>query len=298
MADNFKAQVLPVLSVDQITDIYLKQNFQALRDFFETQNQLMNFKFFELVFTEETKNKKVAHGFDYIPLDLVITRITGKGKVQFNHGLFTKTDMDISATGPCRVRFFAGSYWNQKPQAEPAADEVQEVAATYADGIADADTPLLVPTGTILSFAGSKVPSGYLLCDGTAYSRASFPDLYAVIAKAWGAGISEASFRVPDLRGRFLRGVDGTAGVDPDKAARTAAYPGGNTGNNVGSAQSDQFRSHVHLLDQGVNNNVNNQPYPWYGAPSLNYPASRQTLAAGGNETRPVNSNVNFIIKT
>ena len=45
-----------------------------------------------------------------------------------------------------------------------------------------------------------------------------------------------SSFHLPDLRGRFLRGLDGTAGNDTDKAARTAMNAGGSTGNTIVSA--------------------------------------------------------------
>jgi microcystin-dependent protein len=42
----------------------------------------------------------------------------------------------------------------------------------------------------------------------------------AAIGNAFGAGDGSSSFHLPDLRGRFLRGVDGSANVDPDKAPR------------------------------------------------------------------------------
>ena len=43
--------------------------------------------------------------------------------------------------------------------------------------------------------------------------------------------------KTPDLRGRFVRGVDSGAGQDPDAAKRTASALGGNTGDRVGSFQ-------------------------------------------------------------
>lgn len=75
-----------------------------------------------------------------------------------------------------------------------------------ADGIA---------VGIILPFAGNgNIPSGYLLCDGAAYSRTAFPDLFAAIGTDYGSGDGSTTFNVPDSNQakRFLQG-DVTAGT-------------------------------------------------------------------------------------
>ena len=83
--------------------------------------------------------------------------------------------------------------------------------------------------------------AGWLVCDGASYSRETYPDLFAAIGTAHGG--DAGSFNVPDLRDRFMRGVNGNAAfgsktVDPDVGSRTAAAPGGNVKNAVGSAQA------------------------------------------------------------
>lgn len=68
-----------------------------------------------------------------------------------------------------------------------------------------------VPVGSIFPFAGSTPPSGYLFCDGSEVSTASYPELYAVIGytyKAVSLLIGSATFALPDLRGRFPLGRD------------------------------------------------------------------------------------------
>ncbi len=94
-----------------------------------------------------------------------------------------------------------------------------------------------MPAGTILPFAGplENIPDGYLPCDGSLVDKDTYPLLYAAISTSWGGNTTQ--FNLPDCRGMFLRGVDGSAGVDPDKNSRTNKYSGGNTGNNVGSFQ-------------------------------------------------------------
>jgi len=66
-----------------------------------------------------------------------------------------------------------------------------------------------VGIGIILPFAGNgAIPSGYLLCDGAAYSRTAFPDLFACIGTDYGAGDGSTTFNVPDANQakRFLQG--------------------------------------------------------------------------------------------
>jgi microcystin-dependent protein len=75
------------------------------------------------------------------------------------------------------------------------------------------------------------------MCDGTSYLRTAYPALFTAIGTAYGT-VDGTHFNVPDLRGQFLRGRDGGAGVDPDRTTRTALKTGGATGDNVGSAQA------------------------------------------------------------
>lgn len=64
-----------------------------------------------------------------------------------------------------------------------------------------------VPAGLIEPFAGSTVPAGFLLCDGTAVSRTVYATLYAVIGDTFGDGDGETTFNLPDLSGRVPLGV-------------------------------------------------------------------------------------------
>ncbi len=66
----------------------------------------------------------------------------------------------------------------------------------------------LCPTGTILAFAGDAAPSGWQSCDSTAFNRTTYSALFAVVGTRFGYGDS-SNFRVPELRGRFLRCRDG-----------------------------------------------------------------------------------------
>lgn len=134
-----------------------------------------------------------------------------------------------------------------------------------------------VPVGTILPFAGSSIPAGWLECAGQALSRATYPDLFAVIGTTYGAATSE-TFNLPDLRGEFLRGWDNGRGADPGRV--------------IGSWQADELKSHSHETIGTVAAAGGSA----YGVPGAG--ASRWiTTAAGGSETRPRNVAVRFCIR-
>jgi microcystin-dependent protein len=194
--------------------------------------------------------------------------------------------------------------------------------ARVADAQAlDAPAPaaMSVPPGTIVAFAGNVAPEGWLLCDGSAVSRANYASLFGAIGINFGGGDGIVTFNLPDLRGRFLRGSDHGAGRDPDVAGRTASNPGGAVGDAVGTLQPDQFASHRHALtDPGhshvmatTNGIAGSRETAGTLASGFDYIDSGGTgptvsasttgiteAAAGGSETRPKNVAVNYIIKS
>jgi microcystin-dependent protein len=71
----------------------------------------------------------------------------------------------------------------------------------------------LIPVGTIIDFAGSVAPSGFLLCDGSAVSRTKYSALLDVIGITYGPGDSLTTFTLPDFRGRVSVGVGQGVGL-------------------------------------------------------------------------------------
>ena len=105
---------------------------------------------------------------------------------------------------------------------------------------------LTSPPGTVVAFAGETAPTGWLICDGSLLNRSEHPRLFQAIGTAWGAPDGN-TFYLPDLRGRFIRGVDSASGRDPDAQQRVAAALNGNTGDRVGTLQSDALQAHTHV---------------------------------------------------
>ena len=70
-----------------------------------------------------------------------------------------------------------------------------------------------VPTGTILPFDGTNVPSGYLVCNGAAVSRTTYAALFAVLGTRHGEGDGKTTFNLPNAHRRFLEMTTTTSEV-------------------------------------------------------------------------------------
>ena len=66
------------------------------------------------------------------------------------------------------------------------------------------------PTGSIIDFGGNTIPSGFLLCDGSAVSRTTYADLFTAIGVLWGSGDGSTTFNVPNLVDNVTAGAGGS----------------------------------------------------------------------------------------
>ncbi|MBC4061308.1 MULTISPECIES: phage tail protein [Klebsiella pneumoniae complex] len=127
-----------------------------------------------------------------------------------------------------------------------------------------------LPVGVPVPWPSATPPTGWLKCNGAAFSAEEYPEL----AKAYPTN------KLPDLRGEFIRGWDDGRGVD--------------TGRALLSAQSDLFKAHHHSFTFFTG-------YAAGGGTGAVYDysgnAGRDTGDTGGNETRPRNIAFNYIVR-
>ncbi|BBR21064.1 MULTISPECIES: phage tail protein [Enterobacteriaceae] len=139
-----------------------------------------------------------------------------------------------------------------------------------------------LPVGVPIPWPSATPPTGWLKCNGAAFTAAQYPRL----AQAYPA------LKLPDLRGEFIRGWDDGRGLD--------------SGRTLFTAQADELRSHNHRF-------INE-----YGTPSTNFIAFTDQNSegvdgglregsrawtyitmekTGGSETRPHNVAFNYIVR-
>lgn len=84
----------------------------------------------------------------------------------------------------------------------------QEVPSVTLKGLMDSGTSGAVPVATVLPYAGSTAPTGYLLCDGSTVSQAAYTSLFAVIQHTYGADPGGGNFILPNLKGKVPVGYN------------------------------------------------------------------------------------------
>lgn len=65
-----------------------------------------------------------------------------------------------------------------------------------------------LPVGTIIPYAGTTIPSNYMLCEGQALSRIEYDILFSAIGTTYGEGDGSTTFNLPNLKGRVITGID------------------------------------------------------------------------------------------
>lgn len=158
-----------------------------------------------------------------------------------------------------------------------------------------------LPIATIIPYAGllnqenrTKLEqAGWLLCDGKPVKRDKFLKLFRVIGSIHGRGDGVTTFNLPDYRGRFLRGVSRNSGRDPNAEERKESNIGGFSGNQVGSVQDDELVKHHHEASRMI---VRNGGCGFEGCNSHPEYENNKTSDVGGDETRPKNAYINYLI--
>jgi len=140
-----------------------------------------------------------------------------------------------------------------------------------------------VPSGTVFYHAGPTAPAGYLVADGSTISRSTYFNLWTALGGTNSPyGQTLQTFTLPDLRGEFIRGLDNSRGVDPNRK--------------LGSNQSSQNLEHDHSYT--IRNGGYNPYWQYSDTAQVSGYETRQTGKSGGNESRPRNVALLPIIKT
>lgn len=186
---------------------------------------------------------------------------------------FDSDDEDKAATPKALKDGLAGKQPLDETLSELGGKSVEEILEYLGLGEGSA-----LPVGVPVPWPSATPPTGWLKCNGAAFSAEEYPEL----AKAYPTN------KLPDLRGEFIRGWDDGRGVDSSRGLLTS--------------QDHLFASHGHWFDQ------------YYALKSFDPTGGRfvvtadafgelitansiSTVSVGGSETRPRNVAFNYIVR-
>lgn len=155
-----------------------------------------------------------------------------------------------------------------------------------------------VPSGSLVAYAGASAPTGWLLCDGSAVSRADYGNLFSAIGTAYGSGDGTTTFNVPDLRGRTAVGKNaGTfATLGATGGAETVTLTGAQSGvpahSHAAVSSSGSSGAHSHGVSVGTGGSHSHAATTSVGSHGHNYVYPNWTTgtAANGGGTAVVTS--------
>lgn len=153
-----------------------------------------------------------------------------------------------------------------------------------------AETDQKAPAGMVAYFARNTAPNGWIKANGATISRTAYAELFAAIGTTFGSGDGFNTFRLPDLRGEFIRGWADNRTVDSGRvfgssqgdAIRniTGNAPGGSAARVPESSYNGAFAM-SEVASGRVSSGEN------FGLLTANFDASRVVPTA--NENRPRN---------
>lgn len=149
--------------------------------------------------------------------------------------------------------------------------------------------------GMVEAYLGNGLPTGYLPCDGSLVSRATYPVLFSVIGVRYGS-TSVANFRLPDFRGMFLRGLGGnSAALDTVQTDAIRNIVGTTNGHNRwnglyrGGLVSGAFTAVNYAGYHNVSSGGSDS--------GMYYSFDASRVVPTDVENRPINMAVNYVIK-
>lgn len=97
----------------------------------------------------------------------------------------------------------------------------------------------LAPVGSLIAYASTTAPAGWLLANGAAVSRSAYSNLFAVLGTSYGVGDGSTTFNLPNLLGRT------------PVMASTTANIGQTGGQDLHTMTESELVAHTHAAGSG-----------------------------------------------
>jgi microcystin-dependent protein len=175
--------------------------------------------------------------------------------------------------------------------------------AVTSDRLATSAITTLMPSGSVIPYAGTSTPTNWLLCAGQAVSRTTYADLFSAISTTYGVGDGSTTFNIPDLRGRVIAGQDDMNGSSANRLTGLTGGVDGDVLGGTGGSEShtlsvSEIPAHTHYSGLGGESDSTS------GGDTIYRPGGASAVNTGATGGGGAHNNVqptlvlNYIIKT
>jgi microcystin-dependent protein len=123
---------------------------------------------------------------------------------------------------------------------------------TIDSHIANSSIHFAWPVGIMVPNAVGSVPTGFLLCDGTAVSRSTYSALFAAVGTTYGTGDGSTTFNLPDMRGYLPVGLKSSQSEIDTLGKKTGSFSHTHTTPNhthTTASHTHTMASHTHTVN-------------------------------------------------
>lgn len=177
---------------------------------------------------------------------------------------------------------------------------VADYTTVWADSVGDlryrkgtGTVAWIMPPGSVMDYAGTSAPEGWLLCYGQAISRSTYSALFTAIGTTYGTGDGSTTFNLPDLRGRVVAGKDDMGGSSANRLTNQSGGLNGDTLGATGGAETHtlteaQLAVHDHADNFTLPNHAHSDSFAISGSQSggLGRALDTTTIKSGSDTNR------------
>lgn len=98
------------LLLKEITDFYVRSNFDSLQRYLKAENKLEGFKFIDTEVDSAVSHFSFPHGLGATPLDVIPTLVSDGATVTWHYDEFDQNNVVFTTSAGCRIRAFVGRY--------------------------------------------------------------------------------------------------------------------------------------------------------------------------------------------